>query len=135
FLGANIQGEVEPPSSFANFVVKPDVVDYDFSKIVAKPAPSVPGLVTSYRFSPAFAPAEGPVLATPGSVGERSTWPIVKTDPAGLVVIGSALKIPDGLRRYGTVASFRVRAAEAGVRRLRLGYSDEVSVFLNGQIL
>ena len=28
-----------------------------------------------------------------------------------------------------------MNAAEAGVKRLRLGFSDEASVFLNGQIL
>ena len=33
------------------------------------------------------------------------------------------------------VAAFKVRAERAGVKRLRLGYSDEISVFLNGQIL
>jgi len=59
----------------------------------------------------------------------------VKALPTGLVVIGSHVTIPAGVRRYGTVASFRVRAAEASVKRLRLGFSDEASVFLNGQIV
>ena len=135
FLGANIKGDVEPPSSFANVVVKPDVVDYDFSRVVEKKEPALPGLITQYRFSPAFAPADGPLRAIPTTLGDPKTWPVVTSLPSGLVVIGSAVRIPDGLRRVGTVASFHVRAEQAGVKRLRLGFSDEVSAFLNGQLL
>lgn len=135
FLGANIQGDVEPPSSFANVVVRPDVVDFDFSNVVEKPAPALPGLVTQYRFSPAFSPAEGPLRVLPATLGAPEGWQLVKSLKSGLVVIGSQVRIPDGLKRYGTVAAFRVRAAQSGVRRLRLGFSDEVSVFLNGQLL
>ena len=135
FLGANIKGEVEPPSSFANVVVKPGVVDFDFSRVVEPKAKALPGLVTAYRFSPAFSPADGAVPAMPSTLGDPATWPVVRTLPTGLVVIGSQVTIPAGVRRYGTVASFRVRATEASVKRLRLGFSDEASVFLNGQIV
>ncbi len=135
FLGANITGNVEPPSSFANVVVRPGVVDYDFSKVVEKAQPALPGLVQEYRFSRAFAPADGPVLGWPATVGEPQSWPVVKALPSGLVVIGKHVDIPAGMKRYGAVASFRVRAAEGGVKRLRLGFSDEASVFLNGQIV
>ena len=135
FLGANIKGEVEPPSSFANVVVKPGVVDFDFSRVVEPKAKALPGLVTAYRFSPAFSPADGAVPAMPATLGDPATWPVVRTLPTGLAVIGSHVAIPAGVRRYATVASFRVRAAEASVKRLRLGFSDEASVFLNGQIV
>lgn len=135
FLGANIKGEVESPSSFANVVVRPDVVNYDFSGVVSKPPLALPGLVTHFRLSPAFAPADGPIRILPTSVGPPASWSVTEALPSGLVVLASKVKIPQGLRRYATVASFRVRAAEAGVKRLRLGFSDEVSVFLNGQLL
>jgi hypothetical protein len=134
FLGANINGEVEPPSSFANVVVRPGVVDFDFSKVVEKKAPALPGLVTRYHLSPAWAPADGAVRAWPAAFGAPADWPVVTSLPSGLVVLGRHVNIPAGAKRYGTVASFRVRAAEAGVKRLRLGFSDEASVFLNGQI-
>lgn len=135
FLGVNIKGDVEPPSSFANLVVRPDVVDYDFSRVVEKQAPALPGLVTRFRLSPAFAPGDGPVRALPTTLGASSSWPSTETLPAGLIVLGSKVKIKEGQRRYATVASFRVRAEQAGVKRLRLGFSDEVSAFLNGQIV
>jgi len=135
FLGANIKGDVEPPSSFANVVVRPDVVGYDFSKIVEKKAPALPGLVTTFRLSPAFVPPDGPVRNLSGPLGEPSTWALANVLPSGLTIFGSQVKVPEKARRYATVAAFRVRAEAEGVKRLRLGFSDEVSVFLNGQIL
>ena len=134
FLGANIQGEVEPPSSFANLVVRPgDEGGVDFTKIVEKPAPPLPGLVTTWRLTPAFEPPQGIVAALPATpmVGAEKVATVL---PSGLLVIGRELTAPKA-RRYATVASIRVRAAAAGVKRLKLGYSDEASVFLNGQIL
>lgn len=135
FLGANIRGDVEPPSSFANVVVRPDVVGYDFSKIVEKKVPSLPGLVTKFRLSPAFVPPDGPVRNLSAPVGEPSTWPLANVLPSGLAIFGSQVEVPEKARRYATVAAFRVRAEAEGVKRLRLGFSDEVSVFVNGQIL
>jgi len=135
FLGANIKGEVEPPSSFANVVVRPDVVTYDFSKLAEEKAPELPGLVTKFRLSPAFVPPDGPVRSLSGPAGDPATWPLANVTPSGFVVIGSQVAVPEKARRYATIASFKVRAEEAGVKRLRIGFSDEVSVFLNGQIL
>ncbi len=135
FLGANIKGEVEPPSSFANLVVRKDAVDYDFSKIVETKNPALPGLVTKFRLSPGFVPPEGPVRALAGPSSPSEAWPLANVLPSGLVILGSQVKVPDKARRYASIAAFRVRAAAAGVKRLRLGFSDEVSVFLNGQIL
>lgn len=135
FLGANIRTDVEPPSSFANVVVRPDVIDYDFSRVVEPPAVPLPGLVSRYRISKAFAPPAGPVLDIPASLGNAEAWSTAKALPSGLVVIGKEVAVPEGARRYAAVAALRVRATEAGLKRLRLGFSDEISVFLNGRIL
>ncbi|MBK5255191.1 MAG: hypothetical protein JJE39_04085 [Vicinamibacteria bacterium] len=127
---------MEPPSSFAKVVVRPGEVDYDFSKLSQTPVAPLHGLVTRFRFSPAFAPAEGPVLDLPATLGGADAWPVVAASPSGLVLIGREVTVPKEIRRrYATVASFHVNATEAGVKRLRLGFSDEVSVYLNGQIL
>jgi hypothetical protein len=135
FLGANIKSDVEPPSSFANVTLRPGVVDYDFSKIVEAKTPALQGLVTKFRLSPAFVPPDGPVRTLSGPAGEPSTWPLASVLPSGLVVLGSQVEVPAKARRYATVAAFKVRAETDGVKRLRIGFSDEVSVFLNGQIL
>ena len=135
FLGANIKGEVEPPSSFANVVIRPGVAGYDFSKVGEAQAPPLPGLVTKFRLSPAFVPPDGPVRTLEGPRGAPDAWPLATVLPSGLTVIGSQVEVPAKVRRWSTIASFRVRAEEASVKRLRLGFSDEVSVFLNGRIL
>jgi len=135
FLGANIAGAVEPPSSFANVAVRPDVTRYDFSKIVEAKATPLPGLVAKFRLSPAFVPEDGPVRALTGAAGSPETWPVANVLPSGLVVFGSQVEVPAKSKRYATIASFRVRAEQAGIKRLRIGFSDEVSVFLNGRIL
>jgi hypothetical protein len=135
FLGVNIKGEVEPPSSFANVVVRPDAIDYDFSKVIEPKAPVLPGLVTRFRFSPAFVPPDGPALALPAAPQATADSTVVTATPSGLVVIGQHVRVPDKARRYATTASFKVRSSTATVKRLRLGFSDEASVFLNGQIV
>lgn len=136
FLGANISPDVEPPSSFANVVVRPGQVSYDFSRLQPEPPTPLPGLVSRFRFSPAFGPGEGPVEKLPDNLGAPAAWPVVSAAPTGLVVIGKEVKVPQEMRRrYASVASFHVRADAAGVKRLRLGFSDEVTVYLNGRIL
>lgn len=135
FLGANIRSDVEPPSSFANVTLRPGVVDYDFSKIVEAKTSALQGLVTKFHLSPAFVPPDGPVRTLSGPAGEPSTWPLANVSPSGLAILGSQVEVPAKARRYATVAAFKVRADADGVKRLRIGFSDEVSVFLNGQIL
>lgn len=71
----------------------------------------------------------------PEGIAPPDTWHVAKVLPSGLAVIGSQVTVPEKARRYSTVALIRVRAAKAEVKRLRLGFSDEASVFLNGQIL
>ena len=134
FLGVNVKTEVEPPSSFANVVVRKDVVDYDFSNVLETPASEAQGLVKTYRVSPAFVPADGAVTSLPEATLKGASQ-VVTALPSGLVVIAKHVKLPPGARRYATVASFCVRAAHAGYRRLQLGFSDEASVFVNGQLL
>ncbi|MEO5761162.1 MAG: hypothetical protein ABIR28_02510, partial [Vicinamibacteria bacterium] len=133
FLGNNVKGDVEPPSSFANVVVKAGVIDYDFSKVVEAPPPALPGLVRQWQLSPAFEPAVGAVMTLPSVSAPRDAWTSASALPSGLIVISREIKAPKA-RRYGTVASFHVRAAEAGMKKMKLGFSDEASVFLNGQI-
>jgi hypothetical protein len=135
FLGANVQAVAEPPSSFANLVVKPDVIGFDFSSVPERPVVALPGLVTKYRLGAVFSPGEGPVRALPAEPRSEAPEKVVAADSSGLVVLGRELIVPTGMRRYATSASFRVKAASAGVKRMKLGFSDEASVFLNGRIL
>jgi hypothetical protein len=135
FLGANVQGDVEPPSSFANLVVKPDVIGFDFSSVPDRPFVALPGLVTKYRLGPVFNPGEGPVTTLPARNPSEEPEKVVTADSSGLVVLGRERIVPPGVRRYATTASFKVKAVSAAVKRLKIGFSDQASVFLNGRIL
>ena len=52
-----------------------------------------------------------------------------------MLVIGRHRDVPEGASRWTVLARLGLEAAAAGVRRLDLGYSDEISVFLNGRLL
>jgi hypothetical protein len=119
--------------SFANLVLRPGLVDFDFPQQAPEEPPS--GLVRRWRVSPAFAPAEGAVTELPSGLPRPGEWTEVAAEPSGIVVLLRYVALPNGVRRPATLARIVVRAAEAGTRRFNLGFSDEASVFLNGRLL
>jgi hypothetical protein len=122
-----------PPLAFANVVVRSEA-GYDFAG-VKSPEPPVPGIVSQWRLSPAFATGDGPIRSMPAGLPPRDAWRPAVIEPDGLVVFGRQATRPPRTRDFAVAAGLTLRAARAGVRRLDLGFSDAVSVFLNGQIL
>ena len=124
-------------ANFANIVVRPGVVDFTFP--VPEPRTPTPGLVTDWQVSRAFAPEEGPkgemVLEIPAEVSMSSGWRTVPANADGLVEFERHLERPDNARRAAVVARLGITADEAKTVRLNLGFSDELTVFLNGQLL
>src|SRR4030095_15976507 len=91
-------------------------------------------------------------LERPPSPAERDTmkWSAVEAEPPGLVTIYRYREAPHPRVTFATdfskplepqpgarviYARTAIRADRAEVKRLRIGYSDDVSVFLNGRIL
>lgn len=132
-----------------------------FSNFEVRETPAVPferhlppmpaGTITHWTISPAF-DALARDLEKPLSAAERDAikWQTVEAEPPGLVVLYRYLDAPhlqvtfanDFSKRLdpqpGTkviYARTTIDADRDGVKKLLLGYSDEVSVFLNGQIL
>ena len=114
--------------------------------------PAMPaGMLTHWQLSPAFDAAQrNPEQALTKAEMQRIEWQKVEAEAPGLVAITRYRVAPhlrvsfanDFARRLEAqpgaqliYARTRIDAVEDGVRRLQLGYSDEVSVFLNGQIL
>ncbi|HEX4953814.1 MAG TPA: hypothetical protein VF017_10520 [Thermoanaerobaculia bacterium] len=130
-------GEVvpEPPVRFTNVVVKPGVVGFDFAKAKQEPEVPLAGAVQRWKVSPAFVPAEGPVLAIPTDLPPRQAWATVAAEPSAQVVLARHVTLPPKAGRVATAAAITLRAAQAGVRRFDFAASDEVSVFLNGRLL
>lgn len=132
FLPADEKTEAAPVA-YANVTLSPEV-RYDFAGATPPPLPP-PGVVSEWRLSPAFPPGPGPVRALPSGLPPREAWKDALSEPDGMVVLGRQVPLPEGTRDVAVAASLSLRAKKAGVRRIDLGFSDAVSVFLNGQIL
>ena len=118
----------EAKTSFSNVVLRPGYVPFDFSnaKIVER---RPPGVVRAWEVSEPFSPPDGEVRALPPAVG----WRTVAAEPSGLVAAERFLKRPSGAHRAAALARLRIDAATEGTREFRFGFSDEVTVFLNGR--
>jgi hypothetical protein len=113
--------------------------------------PMAPGTVTKWSLSPAYdALARNLELPLAPSESEAIHWQDVEAEPPGFVVIYRYRQAPhlnvsfanDFAKRLepqpGTkvlYARTRIESERDQVKKLYIGYSDEVSVFLNGKIL
>lgn len=132
FLPLGTPGDVYI-TSFANLVVRPGVVEYDFPD--PEPPAMAPGRVASWEISPVFVPGEGLVAELPGAPLGAGDWQVVQANADGVVELERHVTRPEGARRAGILARRQLTVGQASTWRLDLGFSDEVSVFLNGRLL
>jgi hypothetical protein len=121
------EGGDEPVTSFANVVVRPDAADYVFPETGKEPAPPA-DIVRDWLVSEPFVTPDGPVAALPAAAG----WKKLETEPSGLLVLLRHIARPERGKRATVLAKMTVEAAIEERVPLHLGYSDEVTVFLNG---
>jgi hypothetical protein len=122
-------------ATFANVAVRPGVIAYDFPALGAE-APLRSGVIREWLVGSARNVKEiAPTRIAPewlaGATGAT-------VEPNGMVELNRWLSMPPedtSATDVGTVARVRVNADRAGLRRLDLGFSDAVTVFLNGQPL
>lgn len=129
------EGSAAPQSAhFANLVVKPGVVSYDFPPPKQKDLPQ--GTITRWSVSEAFetsvSDAPGAAYLGPVLDAEPSGFRTVDTADRGMLDFHALLRPERMDGAWTTVASVGIRAAADTRRRLRLGFSDAVTVFLNG---
>jgi hypothetical protein len=119
----------ETTASFANVRVTPGRAGYTFA---ARATPELPrGTIGRWQVSPAVVGDSAPVVTVPGNLlSGREAWPSFDVEPTGVLVIGRHLRRPRPIGR--TIARLVLRAPQAGRQRLYLGYSDRVTVFVNG---
>ena len=123
-----------PIANFANLVIHPGEVDYDFSG--SDPTtPATPGAITHWQVSPSFVPPPAVPQEVPQDVTSATGWSTLPTDPSGLLVLFKHRSRPKGSRATAALARVTVQAQEAATRRFDLGYSDVVAVYLNGTLL
>jgi hypothetical protein len=115
---------------FANFRYTPAPKAAAAAKPVtaaAKPAPE--GTISRWELSPVFDAAAVDVDRYP-EAGRIAAWEPVTADPAGIVNVAQYRR---KTTRLGVVyARAVIHSAKAQVRKLSFGYSDRVTLFLNG---
>jgi hypothetical protein len=117
--------------AFTNIVVRSGTSSFRFAGTAAA-APVVPGLVNRWQVSPPFEVPRGLVSQLPAALmsGKRA-WPTYAVEPTGVLVIGRHVRRPAA--QAAVVSRLILRSPTASLRRLRLGYSDYVTVFVNGR--
>lgn len=122
-----------PTARFSNFAIRPGHVPLDFAS-VAVPDDAEPGAITAWRVSDArTSGSDETALGAEAFAGDRSR--VIETEPNGRLLLHRHLAVPAGARAVTTAARVTITAASAGMRRLDLGFSDVVTVFLNDQPL
>jgi hypothetical protein len=115
---------------FANVSVQPGTVAHDFGPAVAAPVHE-PGSILRWQISPAFKGAREPVTQLPQDLLQtKGQWPSYPVERSGVVAIGRHIDRPrpDG----AAIARLLIRSSGPRLQRLYLGYSDYVTVFVNG---
>lgn len=111
--------------------VLPGRTSFDFGSLPPA-APADSRMVSGWQASPVFA-IEQKLYSELPEVDE-SAWRAVANEPDGKLLL-DRLPHPEGVRAYGAVLRLRIDAAAPEIRSLDLGFSDAVSVFLNGRPL
>jgi hypothetical protein len=126
----------EHVAAVSNVVLRPGYVPYDFSKSTMHENPPATGVVPAWEISETFVPEKGPVRALPEKV-LRGKWQRVEAEPSGLVVLEKVVRLPEAkdVERPAVLARLVVDSPADAVKRFDFGFSDEVTVFLNGQPL
>jgi hypothetical protein len=121
-------------AAISNLVLRPGFVPYDFSKSTTRENAPASGIVAEWQISAPFAPPRGPIRTLPEDV-VSGRWQTVEAEPSGLVVFERVIPLPKDVERPAALARLIIDSPAERMRRLDFGYSDEVTVFLNGQPL
>lgn len=122
--------DTETTATFANVVVQPGRVTHAFGP--PEPAPAFDaGSILRWQISPAFRHDTMALMTLPPELlAGRASWPSYPVERSGVVAIGRYLTRPRPAG--GAIARLVIRSAGTRLQRLQLGYSDYVTVFVNG---
>lgn len=132
YLPAGVPGK-GPIAAFANITVRPGVVSYDFNNLPTPPDTRnfhTRNIVT-WEVGPAFSAPDTAVLRI--SPLWLSPMTRVPNEPEGFVQLHRHVLLPKDARVWGVVARASFAAESATIKRFDIGFSDRVTVFLNGR--
>ena len=130
--------------NFANLVIRPD--DTPSAYVRETPPPASSGYLSRWMVSKPFAAAapSGDIRALPAKAKlDKLQWKAVLSEPSGLVNLsrefalpkGVKFPLPKGVKKATVLAKTVIHSGSAQTKKLNFGYSDEISIFLNGRIL
>jgi hypothetical protein len=122
----------EDPVAFANLVVRPGVVAYDFPTVADSGPPA--GSVMHWEISDAFPTLTNNRGSLPPGF-DATVWRPADAEPNGTLILGRYLRAPTGARSWSAAARLRLRSDREQTVPFDLGYSDAVTAFLNGRPL
>jgi hypothetical protein len=103
------------------------------------PAETPPGTITHWEISQGFSMDGVDLELAPSRQDVSVEWQQVEVEPSGLVNVGRYLgragSLPDCVFARTTLTSSAEASDGSDLLRLEFGYSDAVSVFLNGELL
>lgn len=130
--GIGLNGPRDGSAYFSNFSYAVDTT-MSFDPPPTKVVPL--GMITEWELSPAYRFSQIDVQRTPEQQGITDiAWQKVTGEPSGLIDIARFAQFVGGESDW-VWARTTLHADSAMTRRLALGYSDIVKVFLNGRLL
>jgi sugar lactone lactonase YvrE len=127
-----LMGPRDKTAYFSNFKFRPDNT-LQFEPLPKRETP--PGMIMEWELSQAFKSGQIEMEAYPDErVLQKIAWKKVGPEPSGLVdVCRFAQRTPGG--PDVVFARTSISAKKEEIKKYLFGYSDEVSIFLNGDIL
>lgn len=122
----------EDPVVFANLIVRPGVIAYEFPTVSDSGPPA--GSVMHWEISDAFPTITDGRGSLPPSF-DATVWRTADAEPNGILMLGRYLRAPTGARSWSAAVRLRLRSDREQTIPFDLGYSDAVTAFLNGRPL
>ncbi|MEN8374295.1 MAG: family 16 glycoside hydrolase [Gemmatimonadota bacterium] len=123
-------GDDPPTAAVRDIVIRHGETSYAFEPPAVEK--ELPGIIGRWALSGTFARSGDDVLELPDPV--PSGWRAVGVAENGVLELDRhAGRVQGGIS--AVLAGVRIRSADARTVRLRLGFSDDASVFLNGRLI
>lgn len=132
--GVGLDSNSTVPAYFANFEVSPLPTDYSFTETERDATPIDENMIKSWRVSDVFSHTDligATELGDPFVNGRE--WTRLSAEPTGITNLARVQGI--GQDRDTAIARVMVRSDSDQIKGLSFGYSDTVSVFVNGRAL
>ena len=114
-------------AALSNISIRPATTT-TMSAAAQRPAPPV-GTLTAWKVAGPLPASGGAVVSLP----ELKEWRVAESEESGLVNLNRLIKSARG--RFTAFATTTINSEAARTAVLELGYSDDVSVFLNGELI